>query len=99
VSFLLYATALEGGSVTTATAAVVLAETMPPALVGVIFLGDTTRHGLAAVGALGFVLAVVCAVALARFGEASDSKGAAPETQEAEAVSQTAGRRAALRQH
>lgn len=99
VSFLLYATALEGGSVTTATAAVVLAETMPPALVGVIFLGDTTRRGLAAVGALGFVLAVVCAVALARFGEASDSKGAAAEMQESEAVSQTAGRRAALRQH
>ena len=72
VSFLLYATALEGGSVTTATAAVVLTETVPPAVVGVLFLGDTTRHGLAGVAALGFVLAVVCALALARFGEASD---------------------------
>ena len=72
VSFLLYATALEGGSVTTATAGVVLAETVPPAVVGVLFLGDTTRHGLTGVAALGFVLAVVCALALARFGEASD---------------------------
>ena len=45
ISFMLYATALEGGSVTTATAAVVLAETMPPAIVGVLFLGDTTRAG------------------------------------------------------
>jgi drug/metabolite transporter (DMT)-like permease len=72
VSFLLYATALEGGSVTTATAAVVLTETVPPAVVGVLFLGDTTRHGLAGVAALGFVLAVVCALALARFGEAGD---------------------------
>jgi drug/metabolite transporter (DMT)-like permease len=72
VSFLLYATALEGGSVTTATAAMVLAETVPPAVIGVIFLGDTTRHGLTAVAALGFVLAVVCALALARFGEAGD---------------------------
>ena len=73
---MLYATALDGGSVTTATAAVVLAETMPPALVGVIFLGDTTRHGLAAVAGLGFALAVACAVALARFGEAGEKQPA-----------------------
>jgi drug/metabolite transporter (DMT)-like permease len=72
VSFLVYATALEGGSVTTATAAVVLAETVPPAVIGVLFLGDTTRHGLTAVAALGFALAVLSALALARFGEASD---------------------------
>jgi drug/metabolite transporter (DMT)-like permease len=72
VSFLLYATALEGGSVTTATAAVVLAETVPPAIIGVLFLGDTTRHGLTAVAAVGFALAVLSALALARFGEASD---------------------------
>ena len=72
VSFLLYATALEGGSVTTATAAVVLAETVPPAIIGVLFLGDTTRHGLTGVAALGFALAVLSALALARFGEASD---------------------------
>jgi len=77
VSFLLYATALEGGSVTTATAAVILAETAPPALVGVVFLGDKTRPGLTAVAALGFVLAVVCALALARFGEASERHEAA----------------------
>jgi drug/metabolite transporter (DMT)-like permease len=72
VSFLLYATALEGGSVTTATAAMVLTETVPPAVIGVMFLGDSTRHGLTAVAALGFVLAVVSALALARFGEAGD---------------------------
>jgi drug/metabolite transporter (DMT)-like permease len=74
VSFMLYATALEGGSVTVATAAVVLAETAPPAIVGVLFLGDATRHGLEGVAVLGFVLAVFCAVALARFGEASEEK-------------------------
>jgi drug/metabolite transporter (DMT)-like permease len=96
VSFLLYATALEGGSVTTATAAVVLAETMPPALIGVIFLGDTTRHGLAAVGVLGFLLAVVCAVALARFGEASEGNRVAAAAHEPAEMSQPAGRRAAL---
>ncbi len=70
ISFVFYATALEGGSVTVATAAVVLAETLPPALIGVIFLGDTTRHGLAPVAVIGFVIAVASALALARFGEA-----------------------------
>ena len=70
VSFAFYATALEGGSVTVATAAVVLAETLPPALVGVIFLGDTTRPGLEPAAAIGFLVAVASAVMLARFGEA-----------------------------
>jgi drug/metabolite transporter (DMT)-like permease len=74
VSFMLYATALEDGSVTVATAAVVLAETTPPAVVGVMFLGDHTRPGLGGVAVLGFSLAVVCAVALARFGE-TDEEG------------------------
>jgi len=72
VSFLMYASALESGSVTVATAAVVLSETVPPAVVGVMFLGDTTRHGLAALAVAGFILAVACAVALARFGEAGE---------------------------
>ena len=76
ISFVFYTTALEGGSVTVATAAVVLAETLPPALIGVIFLGDTTRRGLAPVAVIGFVIAVASAVMLARFGEAGqDAKG------------------------
>jgi drug/metabolite transporter (DMT)-like permease len=70
ISFVFYTTALEGGSVTVATAAVVLAETLPPAVIGVIFLGDTTRRGLAPVAVIGFVIAVASALALARFGEA-----------------------------
>ncbi len=94
LSFLLYATALEGGSVTTATAAVILAETAPPALIGVIFLGDTTRHGLTAVAAVGFVLAVVCALLLARFGEAGDTEKAGVRRPPRQ--SESLGRRAAL---
>jgi drug/metabolite transporter (DMT)-like permease len=78
VSFVFYATALEGGSVTVATSAVVLTETLPPAIVGVIFLGDTTRSGLTPVAAVGFALAVACAVMLARFGEADHGPGGAP---------------------
>ncbi len=77
VSFMLYATALEDGSVTVATAAVILAETAPPAVIGIMFLGDHTRHGRAGVAIAGFVIAVACAVALARFGEASARDSAA----------------------
>jgi drug/metabolite transporter (DMT)-like permease len=95
VSFMLYATALEGGSVTVATAAVVLAETTPPAIVGVLFLGDSTRHGLQGVAVLGFVLAVVCAVALARFGEAGQQK-VPPEAGHHDHPSVQVGRTAAL---
>lgn len=76
VSFMLYATALDGGSVTTATAGVILAETLPPAVVGVMFLGDSTRRGLTGLAAVGFGLAVICAVALARFGEGGEDRHA-----------------------
>jgi drug/metabolite transporter (DMT)-like permease len=69
VSFLFYASALEGGSVTVAVAAVVLVETIPPAAVGITLLGDKTRHGMGGVAIAGFVLAVICAVLLARFGQ------------------------------
>jgi drug/metabolite transporter (DMT)-like permease len=78
VSFVFYATALEGGSVTVATAAVVLAETLPPAAVGVIFLGDKTRPGLEPAAVAGFLLAVTSAVMLARFGEAEHGARGAP---------------------
>ena len=39
---------------TVATAAVVLAETAPPAVIGIMFLGDHTRPGLAVVAVAGF---------------------------------------------
>jgi drug/metabolite transporter (DMT)-like permease len=77
ISFTFYASALEGGSVTVATAAVVLAETVPPAIIGVIFLGDQSRRGLAAVAWGGFFLAVASAVMLARFGEAHHTEDVA----------------------
>ncbi len=79
ISFVFYATALEGGSVTVATSAVVLAETLPPAVVGLLFLGDTTRPGLTPVAAVGFALAVASAVLLARFGEADHQPVKGPD--------------------
>ncbi|MGW1157304.1 hypothetical protein ACWD48_03490 [Streptomyces sp. NPDC002519] len=68
--FLLLTTALEGGSVTVATAGMVLGETVGPAAVGVMWLGDRTREGLTWLAVLGFGVAVVGALLLARFGEA-----------------------------
>jgi len=76
ISFMLYASALESGSVTVATASVILFETVPPALIGVLFLGDTTKPGLLVPAIAGFVLALVSAIALARFGEAGVQKDA-----------------------
>ncbi|WP_405885570.1 hypothetical protein OG762_17090 [Streptomyces sp. NBC_01136] len=69
-AFMLLTTALQRGSVTTATAGLVIGETIGPALVGVVWLGDRTREGLEWLAVLGFVVAVAGALALARFGEA-----------------------------
>lgn len=68
-AFLLLTSALQRGSVTTATAGMVLGETIGPAVVGVVWLGDRTREGLAWLAVLGFAVAVAGALALARFGE------------------------------
>ena len=62
---------------TVAPAAVVLAETIPPPIIGVIFLGDQTRHGLAGLAWAGFFIAVASAVMLARFGEAHHTEDVA----------------------
>ncbi|MEV7420451.1 hypothetical protein [Streptomyces sp. NPDC089919] len=68
-AFLLLTSALQRGSVTTATAGMVLGETIGPALVGVLCLGDHPREGLTWLAVLGFAVAVAGALALARFGE------------------------------
>src|SRR6266545_2082051 len=77
VSFMFYTAALEHGDVTVATAATVLTETVLPAIIGVIFLGDTTRRGLVGMAAAGFALAVAGALTLARFGETEPAPAAA----------------------
>lgn len=71
-AFLLLTSALQRGSVTVATAGMVVGETVGPAVVGVVWLGDRTREGLEWLAVLGFVVAVVGALALARFGEAPE---------------------------
>ncbi|MPY35862.1 hypothetical protein FNH09_32920 [Streptomyces adustus] len=79
-AFLLLTSALQRGSVTTATAGMVIGETIGPAAVGVIWLGDRTREGLTWLAALGFAVAVAGALALARFGEAPQETAAPRET-------------------
>ncbi|MFD5368879.1 hypothetical protein [Streptomyces sp. NPDC127103] len=73
----LHTVALQIGSVNGATAALVVGETVLPGMIGVWWLGDASRAGFAWLAVLGFVLAVVGAVAVAWF--------AAPEGHGAEA--------------
>lgn len=68
--FLLLTSGLSRGSVTTAVAGMVVGETVGPALVGVVWLGDQTRPGLGWMVVAGFAVAVAATLALSRFGEA-----------------------------
>lgn len=64
-----YAAALQRGGVVAATAMMLIGETVPPSLVGVILLGDHTRPGWVPVAVAGFAVALAGALVLARFGE------------------------------
>jgi drug/metabolite transporter (DMT)-like permease len=64
-----FAVALQRGSVTAVTAVTFAAETLAPAAVGLLWLGDGTRPGFAIVAAAGFVLALGAAIGLSRYGE------------------------------
>ncbi|WP_055401552.1 MULTISPECIES: DMT family transporter [unclassified Mycobacterium] len=68
--FLLLTSALHRGSVTTAVAGMVVGETIAPAFVGVVWLGDNARDGLGWLVITGLVVAVSATLVLARFGEA-----------------------------
>jgi drug/metabolite transporter (DMT)-like permease len=67
-----YAAALQRGGVVAATAMMLIGETVPPALIGVLLLGDHARPGWTPVAVAGFVIAIGGALALARFGEVGD---------------------------
>lgn len=68
-----YAAALQRGGVVAATAMMLIGETVPPSAVGVLLLGDHTRPGWIPAAAVGFVVALAGALALARFGEITDT--------------------------
>jgi drug/metabolite transporter (DMT)-like permease len=75
LGMLLFTTALQRGSVTSTTALMFAVETVVPAGIGLIFLGDTVRPGYAAVAAAGFVLTIAGTVGLATHDLASATVG------------------------
>ncbi|WP_228559901.1 hypothetical protein [Catenulispora pinisilvae] len=87
--FLFFTTALQRGSVTMATATLVVGETGLPALLGFTLFHDHTRHGFAPVAVAGFLCAVGGAVALSRFGEAEPHPSGPGDGQDVEAVSES----------
>ena len=72
VALLTYSIALQRGTVTQATAPLVVGETVAPALVGILLLGDHPREGWGWVAFIGFTLAVLGAISLARHGELTE---------------------------
>jgi drug/metabolite transporter (DMT)-like permease len=88
-----YASALQRGGVVAATAMMLIGETVPPSVIGVVLLGDHTRHGWAPVAVAGFAIAVTSALVLARFGEIKPAPApSSPHSPPAEpAVAEVAG--------
>ncbi|HEX4226491.1 MAG TPA: hypothetical protein VHZ97_29275, partial [Pseudonocardiaceae bacterium] len=78
VAGLFYASALQRGGVVTATAMMLIGETIPAAVLGVWLLGDHARPGWTPIAVCGFVVAVGGACLLARFGEIQKQEPAAP---------------------
>jgi drug/metabolite transporter (DMT)-like permease len=64
VAFLLYSVSLQRGSVTVASAPMIAAQTILPAIAGIVLLGDTIRPGWWPAAALGFLLAGAAAAIL-----------------------------------
>lgn len=84
LSLLALATALQRGAVTQATAAMVVAETVIPSLIGLAFLGDRIREGFTPVAIVGLIVAIGGSVALSRLGEIpEDGSAQSAEPQEA----------------
>lgn len=73
VAFLYYTIGLQQAAVTTVTAALIIGETVLPAIVGVIVFDDQTRAGFLPVALVGFVVAVAGSLALARFGDLAEN--------------------------
>lgn len=70
---LLYATALQHGSVTLASGITTVGQTLAPGAVGWLFLGDTFQRGLGPVAVVGFLLTCAGALGLARHGKGAEA--------------------------
>jgi drug/metabolite transporter (DMT)-like permease len=81
LAFVLYSLALQRGSVTLATTPMIALQTITPAAVGVLVLGDDVREGWYAGALAGFVLTAIGALILVRFESVKDeSEPARPTT-------------------
>ena len=68
----LFATALQRGSVTVTTAWLFTAETIAPAIVGMVALGDHSRPGMGAIALVAFVVTVGAAIGLTLVSPATE---------------------------
>jgi drug/metabolite transporter (DMT)-like permease len=75
---LFYNTALQRASVVAASAGTIVSQTVFPAAVGLLLLGDATRAGFQPLAVIGFLLAVVGSLLLTRFGDLSEDSSPAP---------------------
>jgi drug/metabolite transporter (DMT)-like permease len=66
---LMFASALQRGSVTPTSAVMLAVETIVPAIVGLVALGDRTREHFEIVAAVGFAMTLGACLALARYAE------------------------------
>jgi drug/metabolite transporter (DMT)-like permease len=66
LAFVLYSVALQRGSVTMATAPMIVVQTVLPAIIGLAVLGDSIRAGGGVLVALGLAVVLVSVVALIR---------------------------------
>lgn len=82
VALLTYSTALQRGTVTQATAPLVVGETIAPAVVGIVLLGDRPREGWDWIAVIGFALAIGGALALARHGDLTEVESTAADSAE-----------------
>jgi drug/metabolite transporter (DMT)-like permease len=86
-----YASALQRGGVVAATAMMLIGETVPPSVIGVLLLGDHTRPGWVPVAVAGFAVALAGALVLARFGEIPSASPASSPGPDEPAVAGVAG--------
>lgn len=80
LAFFIYSLALQRGSVTAATTALIVTQTMVPTVAGVAFLGDEVRSGFWPVMIIGFALTAAAATVLVRFESVTDPTRDAPST-------------------
>ena len=80
LGMLLFATALQRGSVTSVVAMTFAVETVVPAVIGLAFLGDRTRAGYAPIAAVGFILTIAGTLALAAHDMSRDVNRATART-------------------